>query len=102
WLSDGDVPNASKPEASKLLGELRNQHVDFRAIVFGRGQTAYAEANQLPVHRAAGPAKLVEAFTDAFRQIVQAPYKIYAPVSSQPAFNMKQHIEEAWVIVYGD
>jgi hypothetical protein len=102
WLSDGDVPDSSKQKAKALLSELRTQGVDIRAIVFGRGQTAFAEANGLPVLRSAGPSKLVEAFTDVFRQIVQAPYKIHAPVSSQPAFEMKQHIDEAWVIVYGD
>ena len=102
WLSDGVVPDSSQQRVPGLLDEMRKQGIEIWAIVFGQGETAYAEANHIPTRRAAGPAKLVEAFTDAFRQVVQAPYKIYAPVATQPKFEVKQHIDEAWVIVYGD
>jgi len=45
---------------------------------------------------------LMKAFADAFRAIVQAPYKLDNVVSANPKFEMKRNVDEAWVVVYGD
>ncbi|MBL8214165.1 MAG: hypothetical protein JNK87_25820 [Bryobacterales bacterium] len=75
---------------------------DVRAIVFGRGSTKFATDHGLTPLRAASPSQIVEAFTDAFRGIVQAPYKVHRSLAAQPTFEMKRWIDEAWVVVYGD
>jgi hypothetical protein len=102
WLSDGEVPPNNLQASQALVREMKNEGVDVRAIVFGRGKTDFAKAEGLPVFQSSGPAQLVEAFTDAFRVIVEAPYKIHSLVSRSPSFQMKQRIDESWVIVYGD
>jgi hypothetical protein len=88
---------ATEEQAAKLTGS----GAELRAVVFGKGSTRFAEKNLIPVHRASSPAELVAAFTDDFRQIVQAPFKNAASAPSRP-FEMKRQIAEAWVVVYGD
>jgi hypothetical protein len=102
WLSDGEVANASARLTAAELKQLAAMGAEVRAIVFGRGKTEFLERSGLTPSRAAGPAQLVESFTDAFRGIVKAPYKVHAPVATQPQFEMKRWIDEAWIVVYGD
>jgi hypothetical protein len=40
------------------------------------------------------------AFAEAFRHIVGAPYKLDNLVSAQPAFDVKPHVDEIWIVVY--
>lgn len=102
WLSDGDVTDNNVAQTEIELKALKNAGVDVRAIVFGKGKTEFAAKEGLNPSRASNPAQLVEAFTDAFRGIVQAPYKVHSTLTAQPRFEIKRWIEEAWVIVYGD
>ncbi len=101
WLSDGDVPAGIAEGAGALAEDLMRSGADLRAVVFGRGKTAFAEQHHIPVHRASSPAELVTAFTSDFRHIVRAPYENPGSSPEQP-FEMKRQIDEAWVIVYGD
>ncbi len=100
WLSDGrsDNPTTLPP----VVAELKQQKVALEAIVFGRGETHLSLQLGLDPHQVKTPAELMRAFASAFRRIVQAPYEIDALLSSSPSFEMKQAVDEAWIVVYGD
>ncbi|MEE8584366.1 MAG: hypothetical protein V3T83_05885, partial [Acidobacteriota bacterium] len=100
WLSDG---RADDPiELKEVVRDLQDEGVRVEAIVFGRGQTALAEEAALNPLRVSTPAQLMKAFAGAFRRMVRAPYEVDRLVSSNPIFEMKPHVDEAWVVVYGD
>lgn len=100
WLSDGrtDEPRAVAP----VVSELAASGVNVEAIVFGRGDETLPRSLGLETHRVKSPAELMKAFAGAFRRIVQAPYEVDALLSAAPTFEMKQGVDEAWVVVYGD
>ncbi len=100
WLSDGRSESA--PVVGHAIGELAAEGVAVEAIVFGLGDTDLAIAAGLTPRRVSTPAEIMKAFAGSFRRIVQAPYEIDNLVSVQPGFEMKQHVEEAWIVVYGD
>lgn len=100
WLSDGRSESA--PVVRRAIGELTAEGVAVEAVVFGLGDTELATAAGLTPRRVSTPAEIMKAFAGAFRRIVQAPYEIDDLVSVQPGFDMKQHVDEAWIVVYGD
>lgn len=100
WLSDG---RSDHPEnVRSAVAELRSNHIDVTAVVFGNGDTALAQQMGLSVQRTSSPAELMKAFAGIFRRIVQAPYEWDRVLSQEPAFEMKANVDEAWVVVYGD
>jgi hypothetical protein len=100
WLSDG---HSESPDVTRqAIRELIANGVAVEAIVFGQGDTSLARSSGLEVSQVSSPAGIMKAFAEAFRRIVQAPYRIDNLVSSQPSFEMKRNVEEAWVVVYGD
>ncbi len=100
WLSDGRSDNP--PVTDQAIRELTRSGVAVAAIVFGQGDTSLARDAGLDVEQVSSPAEIMKAFANAFRRIVQAPYKIDNQVSVQPEFEMKAAVDEAWVVVYGD
>ena len=48
------------------------------------------------------PGQLMKAFAGAFRRVGQAPYQLDGALSTSPTFQMRQRIDEAWIVVYGD
>lgn len=100
WLSDGRSDNPQVTDQS--IRELTGSGVAVEAIVFGQGDTALARGAGLQVEQVSSPAGIMKAFANAFRRIVQAPYKVDNQVSIQPVFDMKAAVDEAWVVVYGD
>ena len=100
WLSDG---KATEPDVVRLqIKALVNVGVGVKAIVFGNGDTTLAEQAGLEALQVSTPAEMMKAFADAFRQIVQAPYRIDHRLAEAPEFEMKRHVDEAWIVVYGD
>jgi len=100
WLSDGRTDH--EPLVRQAVAELRRDGVVVEAIVFGRGDTRLARDLGLEPRRASSPAELMAAFADAFRTIVQAPYRIDGTVAGKPSFEIEPNVDEAWVVVYGD
>lgn len=100
WLSDGRSENPDL--VRRALRELSTGGIAVEAIVFGRGDTRLADSAGLKPERVSSPAEIMRAFADAFRRIVQAPYKVDNAVAAQPGFEMKRNVEEAWIVVYGD
>jgi hypothetical protein len=100
WLSDGRSDSA--PVVRHAIGELTAEGIAVEAIVFGLGDTDLATAAGLTPRRVSTPAEIMKAFAGSFRRIVQAPYEIDNLVSVQPGFDMKPHVDEAWIVVYGD
>ncbi len=48
------------------------------------------------------PQGIIAAFANAFRKIVQAPYRVDGRVAQNPTFSIKPHMEQVWVVIYGD
>jgi hypothetical protein len=99
WLSDG-MPE-DRNDTVETLNELKNV-ARVEAIVFGRGDTSVATQTGLQTYRVSNRFDLMSAFADAFRRIVQAPYRLDGRVAANPNFEIRKHIEEAWIVVYGD
>jgi hypothetical protein len=100
WLSDGNSDDAGPLQT--VLGELQGAGVTIEPVVFGKGTTELQKKLGLvsiPV-RSAG--ELMKAFAGVFRHLVQAPYELDSLLSSNPTFDMKLRVDEAWVVVYGD
>lgn len=100
WLSDGR--SEREPNVRKVVAELRSSGVSVGAIVLGKGDIALAQSMGLDVRRASTPAELMKAFAGVFRGIVQAPYEWDRALTNEPSFEMNAHVDEAWVVVYGD
>lgn len=101
WLSDGgsdDWPQA-KPELQKLL----DKGVQVESLIFKSGETKQvSEVGIRPSLVDGSPGSLMKAFADAFRRIAGAPYRVDGSVSANPKFAIKPHMEDVWVVVYGD
>ena len=67
----------------------------------GTGLTArYKSHRLLNPSQVRSSSDLMGAFAEAFRHIVGAPYKLDNLVSAQPAFDVKPHVDEIWIVVY--
>lgn len=100
WLSDGRSESADA--ARRAIADLTREGVNVEAILFGRGDPQLAEASNLTPRRVSTPGEIMKAFAGSFRRIVQAPYEIDNVVSANPSFEMKRHVDEAWIVVYGE
>lgn len=100
WLSDGRTDDAFA--VKEAVGELRQDGVTVEAIVFGRGDLRLAQDLGLEPRQVSSPTAIMAAFADAFRTVVQAPYRIGDTISNKPSFEIKPNVDEAWVVVYGD
>ncbi|HLC16770.1 MAG TPA: hypothetical protein VJL89_11160, partial [Thermodesulfovibrionia bacterium] len=102
WLSDGKADNQNEEARIKrIISELAADNVAVEAVVFGKGDTRLAKEAGIDVRKTSNPAELMETFAAVFRRIVGAPYGIDNSVSEKPQFQMMQHIEKAWIVVYG-
>jgi hypothetical protein len=101
WLSDGDADDWG--QARPRVQELLDRGVAIRALVFKSGKTDQVKQVGIDPYPVDGsPRDLMRAFADAFRYIVQAPFRADGQVSKEPSFTVKPHMEEVWVVVYGD
>lgn len=100
WLSDGK--DESRGDLPPALDALRSDGVEILSVIFGAGDPSIPERNGLPVDRVSSPADLMRSFAQAFRGILGAPYRIDNPLAGTPEFRMRDRVEEAWVVVYGD
>ena len=100
WLSDGRTPNDGGAE--RAIRDLQGDGVAVEAIVFGRGDPTLPRRLGLQTTVTDSPAALMAAFAGAFRRILRAPFEQDGLVATQPDFEMKPHVDEAWVVVYGD
>lgn len=100
WLSDGRPEDGQ--QLRPVLRELQGTGVRVEAIVFGRGDTSLAREAGLALRQVASPAELMAAFADVFRAVVEAPYGLDGRLRDGPSFAMEPHVDEAWVVVYGD
>ena len=100
WLSDGRSEN--EPAVRDAVREIQREGVALEAIVFGSGETRLVESLALEVRKVSSPADLMAAFADAFRTVVQAPYRLGGTVAVQPRFEIRRNVDEAWIVVYGD
>jgi len=100
WLSDGRAESPGR--LLPVLREIADEGIRVEAIVFGKGETELIENAGLSPRRVSSPAELMKAFAGAFRRIVQAPYELDRQVATDPTFSMKPHVDEAWVVVYGE
>ncbi len=100
WLSDGS--SEQEERVKEVVAELKASGAAVEAIVFGAGDTRLPRAVGVDVLQVSTPAEMMKAFANAFRRIVQAPYRIDNRVDAAPTFEMKRNIQEAWIVVYGD
>ncbi len=100
WLSDGR--SNDDPAVIRRIGELVADGASVHTVLFGRGDPGLATRAGLTPLRTSSPPELMKAFAGIFRHIVGAPYELDGRVASQPEFDMKPHVDEAWVVVYGD
>ncbi len=100
WLSDGK--DESRKDLPPALAALRADGVEIVAIVFGAGDPTIPERNGLAVEQVSTPAELMRAFAQAFRGILGAPYRIDNVLAASPEFRMREQVDEAWIVVYGD
>ncbi|MFH1468437.1 MAG: choice-of-anchor X domain-containing protein [Pseudomonadota bacterium] len=100
WLSDGR--SADEVSAKRTIQELNAARAPVYAVLFGRGDPRLAREAGLDPLQTSSPPELMKAFAGIFRHIVGAPYDLDDRVASAPSFEMKPHVDEAWVVVYGD
>lgn len=100
WLSDGNSDDAGPLQT--VLGELQTAGVDIEPIVFGQGTTDLQKRLGLVSRPVRGASELMRTFAGVFRRLVQAPYELDGIVASNPTFEIKPMVDEAWVVVYGD
>ncbi len=100
WLSDGRSDNEA--QVCQAIAELVAGGAVVEAIVFGRGETRLAREAGIEVEQVGSPAQIMRAFAGAFRRVVRAPYEIDHLVSEASGFEIKPHVDEAWIVVYGD
>ncbi len=100
WLSDGRSDD--EPQVRRAIAELVTGGAAVEAIVFGRGETRLAREAGIKVEQVGSPAEIMRAFAGAFRRMVRAPFEIDHLVSEAPGFEIKPHVDEAWIVVYGD
>lgn len=100
WLSDGEDESADQLGPS--LDALRADGVTIVTVIFGKGNPTIAQKHGLSVQQVSTPGELMSTLAQTFRSIVGAPYRVDGLVAAQPEFEMREHVEEAWVVVYGD
>jgi hypothetical protein len=100
WLSDGHADNEALLQ--KAVDQAKAGGASIEAIVFGAGDVGLPQRMGVAVLQASTPAAIMKAFANAFRRIVQAPYRIDNLLSAEPRFEMKRNVNEAWIVVYGD
>ena len=102
WLSDGDADDwdqGARDAAKKVL----DQGVAVRSLIFKTGNTdKVKQVGIQPVSVDGSPSELMKAFADAFRYIVQAPFRADGVVAKNPTFKLMPHMEDVWVVTYGD
>ena len=102
WLSDGEADDWDHG-ASDFTKKVVEQGVSIRALIFRTGKSD--QVKQLGIEPSlvdGSPHELMKAFADAFRYIVQAPFRTDGIVSKEPSFAIKPHMEDVWVVIYGD
>ena len=101
WLFDGATDQLGHTQ--RLVDRLKNQGVEFDAVIFGNGDTQIANSLAIrSVQKVQNASQMMKAFADIFRSIIGAPYKLDAKIVDQPSFTMADNIEEAWIVVYGN
>ncbi len=100
WLSDGKDESGDALRPS--LDVLRADDIDIVTVIFGKGDPTIPLQKNLTVQQVSTPGELMSTLAQAFRSIVGAPYRVDGLVAAQPKFGMREHVEEAWVVVYGD
>jgi len=100
WLSDGEP---AKPELlTSVINELKNDNVMIDTYIFGKGSMTFANKVDLSPTRVSNSREVMKAFAHSFRKIVQAPYQIDHLVHNTPLFEIKNNVDQAWIVVYGD
>ncbi|ASF47637.1 choice-of-anchor X domain-containing protein [Methylovulum psychrotolerans] len=100
WLSDGRSDSISSLQ--QAVSQVQSLGATVEAIVFGAGDVALPQKMGVDTLKVSNPAEIMKAFANAFRRIVQAPYRIDNTVTAEPRFEMKHNVQEAWIVVYGD
>jgi hypothetical protein len=102
WLSDGDADDWEKG-ARAAVQLVLDQGVAVRALIFNTGKTEQVKQVGIEPSLVNGsPNELMKAFADAFRYIVQAPFRADGVVAKNPTFSIKPNMEDVWVVTYGD
>jgi hypothetical protein len=103
WLSDGAADNDNDERSLKqIISALTRDGVIVEAVIFGKGDTRIAKEAGIDYRLTTNSGELMKAFAGIFRRVVKAPYDIDNLVAAQPDFTMKQNVEQAWIVVYGD
>jgi len=103
WLSDGAGDskdwNVAKPEWRGLI----DSGAQILPLVFrSGGPNKLSELSLQPDLVDGSPQGIIAAFANAFRKIVQAPYRVDGRVAQNPTFSIKPRMEQVWVVIYGD
>jgi hypothetical protein len=102
WLSDGDADDWDKG-ARDAVKKVMDQGVAIRSLIFKAGNSDKVKQVGIEPFTVDGsPSDLMKAFADAFRYIVQAPFRADGVVAKDPKFTIKPHMEDVWVVTYGD
>lgn len=104
-LTDGVFDDWAQ-EAKVIATDLKQSGALVQPIVFHGGNDAQLKEIGLKdseIDKVDGsPRSIIKAFAQAFRRVVQAPYRVDKDLANDPTFDMKPRVEEAWVVVYGD
>jgi hypothetical protein len=101
WLSDGEADDWD--DSREYVRRLMAQGVAIRALIFKTGKIAQVKQVGIEPYLVDGsPHELMKAFADAFRYIVQAPFRTDGLLAKEPAFTIKPRMEDVWVVMYGD
>ena len=100
WLSDGGGKGINNTE--KVVAQLKGEGIVIVPVVFGKGDMAPALKMGLAPRKVSTPHQMMKAFANLFRRMVRAPYKLDNTIAASNTFKMNAHVEEAWVVVYGD
>lgn len=100
WLSDG---KPEQPEnCRRALDDLKRDGVVVETILFGEGDDTFARSAGLEPRRVTNAREMMKAFAGLFRRMVGAPFQLDGEIAQQNTFEMKSHVDEAWVVIYGD
>lgn len=102
WVTDG-VPDDSERAAFAIhTSQLQSVGAQVVPIVINRGKTGPLRAAGFSPVKVSNPSEMVEAFADALRGVLGAPYKVHNLVQQQQRFTIKKGVSEALVVVVGD
>lgn len=103
WLSDGAADAGDREEDERLLRDMTEKGIVIRPVVFKTGSTEMIDKVGLKASLVdSSPRSIMSAFADAFRAIVEAPFRADGTVAGNPDFVIKPHMEDVWVVVYGN